>query len=125
MFLGVPRAIHSSPGTQLDLIEFLNLLGIEFLSEPRIIEKPDRQGLKLSGTAWQQTQMAVVNLSLELDGALFDTGEENAAAAVLGEPACDDASPGGRLGQGQEEVTAGMAVGRREPGCTHGAQVGD
>ena len=93
VFLRIPRAIDGRRRRQLDGVLPLDRVGVKLRADPRVVENADRQRLDRGRLPGGNSQVAVINLRLELDLTIVDAGEQHAAAAILRDPAGHHAAP--------------------------------
>ena len=125
MRVGIPRAIAGGLGMKFDVVNFGQGVGPRFQTEARVIKIADGEGFEGGGFSRLKAEAAIINLGVEGDRSLFDTAEKYAAAAIVGEPAGDDAIARMRVGQRQPDVAARVFVRGEQTAGAQGLHVRD
>ena len=108
----VPRAVDRRLRRQLDTIVPGNGVGVGLQAQAGIVEVPDQQPFGLDLLPGLHQQSSVVQLGLDDRLAVFDIREQQAAAPLVGEPACHDALAALRIGHRQKRVAPGIRFAR-------------
>ena len=115
MLVGVPGAVARGLGREPDPVDLRDRAGPGLQAEARVVEAADRQRLRLRVRARLHAQPPVVDLALQAQLPVGDGGEDHAAAAVLREPAGDDAGARRGVGHGEPGVTARVLLDVLQP----------
>src|SRR5262249_32319042 len=109
---------------QFDFVPARNGIRVLLLPNPGIIESADGKCLQPGRRGRRYMQMTVVNLCSKPNFARLDSGEKDAAAAVLSKPTRNDTPAGRRVSQGEEQVAARIFVRSRQTGGAEGSEFG-
>src|SRR6185437_13845548 len=101
---------------QMDVIDLRDLVGPGFKTEPGVVEITDRKYLQSFRVARPNAQPSVIDLAADMYRVALDFAEQHAVAAIMRQPAEDDAVASGRVRHREPVITAGVFIGREQAG---------